>query len=251
MTILLERTGALFEYLGRPGFDDALASLLLAAADLRQVVIFALPDASGDGRAEFSWHRTTAPLASALADRYVSGGFRRQDPTLGPLAAGLAPMRLLDRSEIPDGTYRRLFFDAANLRGKMSVWDRDTGLYMNFYKAARDPAFGDGEVDGLLSLSGLVARALARHRALAMPVALAQGAVLAPAALERRLMDRAPSLTERERQVCARIIAGFGTEAIALDLGIGMASVATYRKRAYGRLGIASQHALFALCLSP
>jgi DNA-binding CsgD family transcriptional regulator len=225
MTILLERTGALFEHLGRPGFDDALASLLLAAADLRQVVIFALPDASGDGRAEFSWHRTTAPLASALADRYVSGGFRRQDPTLGPLAAGLAPMRLLDRSEIPDGTYRRLFFDAANLRGKMSVWDRTTGLYMNFYKAARDPAFGDGEVDGLLSLSGLVARALARHRA--------------------------PSLTERERQVCARIIAGFGTEAIALDLGIGMASVATYRKRAYGRLGIASQHALFALCLSP
>lgn len=51
-------------------------------------------------------------------------------------------------------------------------------------------------------------------------------------------------LTRRESQVCARILFGLFTNGIALDLGIGKESVMTYRKRAYQRLNIGSQHEL-------
>ena len=66
--------------------------------------------------------------------------------------------------------------------------------------------------------------------------------------LRRALAARALPLTDREQDVCARIVAGYSSEAIALDLGLAASSVATYRKRAYAKLGICSQHDLFALC---
>ena len=56
-------------------------------------------------------------------------------------------------------------------------------------------------------------------------------------------------LTRRERQVCARAAIGMSIEGAALDLGIGSASVLTYRKRAYDRLGISSQNELFGIVL--
>ncbi len=52
-----------------------------------------------------------------------------------------------------------------------------------------------------------------------------------------------------QRAVLARIVCGMTSEGIALDLGIGVNSVLTYRKRAYAKLRIGSQNALFALCL--
>ncbi|GHF62291.1 helix-turn-helix transcriptional regulator [Seohaeicola zhoushanensis] len=51
-------------------------------------------------------------------------------------------------------------------------------------------------------------------------------------------------LSRREREVCSRILHGMSSCVIADDLGIGKESVMTYRKRAYNRLGIASQREL-------
>ena len=42
----------------------------------------------------------------------------------------------------------------------------------------------------------------------------------------------------------ARILYGLSAAGIAVDLGIGIESVTTYRKRAYRRLGIATQREL-------
>ena len=53
-------------------------------------------------------------------------------------------------------------------------------------------------------------------------------------------------LTAREADVCARIILGLSTTAIALELG---GTKNTIRRRAYERLGICSQNELFELCL--
>ncbi|MCF8480990.1 MAG: LuxR C-terminal-related transcriptional regulator [Rhodospirillum sp.] len=205
-------------------------------------------------RSEYTWHRSTPPLVSALADRYVEGAFHRRDHTLELLTrmeGPGAPMRLLAREEIADGTYKRLFFDSANIGGKLSLLDRDRRLYLNFYKAAGEAPFSDAEITNLVALSDVLGKAMHRHRALSAPLSLAHapGRPLFIKALRARLADRAPRLTARELDVCARVVAGYGTEAIALDLEIGPASVATYRKRAYGKLAISSQNELFALCL--
>ena len=68
--------------------------------------------------------------------------------------------------------------------------------------------------------------------------------------LMERLTRIETNLTQREKEVCARILLGMSSEGIGLDLGIKMQSVLTYRKRAYARLNISSQNELFALCLS-
>jgi DNA-binding CsgD family transcriptional regulator len=54
--------------------------------------------------------------------------------------------------------------------------------------------------------------------------------------LEDRFASRYVSLTERERQACARAAIGMSVEATALDLEIAKTSVLTYRRRAYQRL---------------
>lgn len=66
-----------------------------------------------------------------------------------------------------------------------------------------------------------------------------------------RLAEVAPALTERERQVCALIALGVGSEGIGLRLGISINTVLTYRKRAYTRLGITSQNELLRLAGGP
>ncbi len=59
---------------------------------------------------------------------------------------------------------------------------------------------------------------------------------------------RAP-LSAREAAVCTRIVAGCSTEAIGIDLGVSRHSVISYRRRAFEKLGIATQRELFTLVL--
>ncbi|MDB5874799.1 MAG: regulatory protein LuxR [Ramlibacter sp.] len=54
-------------------------------------------------------------------------------------------------------------------------------------------------------------------------------------------------LTARERTVCVGILTGYTSEAMALNLGISINSVLTYRKRIYKKLCIASQSELFMI----
>jgi len=52
------------------------------------------------------------------------------------------------------------------------------------------------------------------------------------------------NLPRRQVEVCARILLGFSREHISNDLGIGMETVHTHRKRAYQRLHIGSEQEL-------
>jgi DNA-binding CsgD family transcriptional regulator len=52
-------------------------------------------------------------------------------------------------------------------------------------------------------------------------------------------------LTGPERAVGLRILMGFSAEAISAGLLISLQSTLTYRKRAYGKLGVSSQNKLF------
>jgi len=249
---LMDRTGTLVESLGGAAFDRALADLLTTAADFQQVIVFATPR-EGEARCLYGWHRSAPGLAAALSQRYVEGKFDRLDPTLRTLrriTGQPRKLRLLRRDDIDDAAYRRHFFDRPDLDRKVAILNEDSaeGLYLNVYKRAGDADFSDREVGNLAGLSGLVCKSILRHRA------LTRSRLPAPAlpdleTLRRLLSAQAPTLSAREAEVCARIVAGYSSEAIALDLRVTGNSVATYRKRAYAKLGISSQHELFALCL--
>ena len=55
-------------------------------------------------------------------------------------------------------------------------------------------------------------------------------------------------LSARERDICLGMLAGKKAELIGHELGIKPTSVATYRQRAYEKLGINSRGELFAIC---
>jgi DNA-binding CsgD family transcriptional regulator len=66
-----------------------------------------------------------------------------------------------------------------------------------------------------------------------------------------RVRRTCPALTPRELDVLRGTLEGASAIEIAVQMGVKPASVVTYQKRAYARLGISSQRQLFALCLQP
>lgn len=62
--------------------------------------------------------------------------------------------------------------------------------------------------------------------------------------IENCLANALVPLTRRESAVCARILYGMSSAGIALELNLGEETVMTYRKRAYFRLGFATQREL-------
>ena len=67
--------------------------------------------------------------------------------------------------------------------------------------------------------------------------------------LRMRLMRLQAELTDRELDVCARLLQGMTHEGIASDLGLSVPTVKTYRNRAFVRLGIHFRNELFARVL--
>lgn len=224
--------------IGRPGFEAELTRLLTAAAGFEQCNVFLLRD---EASCAYAWHRSRPQLTEHLVRHYVADRCFAVDPMLRRLN-GERRLGFVASADIADDWYRRFFFEEAGLDGKVSMLEAGGTVYLNFYSGG-GRAFSDREIDNLSCLSQVVAECLARHHELSRRPGDRVAAVM------RLLAERAPQLARRERQVCARIVAGFTGEAIALDLGIGEHSVATYRKRAYAKLGICSQHDLFSLCL--
>lgn len=237
--------------IGHANFAATVADLLTAAAQVEQFSVISLGKAE-DTRCLFSWHRLRPERSAYLVGRYIEGRFFEQDPALralrqdGQARCGTAFLR---REQIEDDWYRHFFYDDPELSGKLSVLDQDDarGIYQNFY-TPRSYVLSSREADNLINLSQILSQCVIRHRELTSS-SIAVSSAPPREAIERLLACRAPGLTTRELQVCSRIVAGYTTEAIALDLGIAANSVATYRKRAYRKLRICSHHQLFSLCL--
>jgi DNA-binding CsgD family transcriptional regulator len=142
--------------------------------------------------------------------------------------------------------YRKLFFEHGEIIDKSAtaIWADDTCFYLNFYRTIDQGRFTAAETARLAELAPALAAIVARH-------CQEQDAPDPRAQLNRLFETRECflRLTPREKDVCRRILSGYGTEAIASELGISLHSAFTYRKRAYEKLGISSQNELFAIAL--
>jgi DNA-binding CsgD family transcriptional regulator len=191
-----------------------------------------------------------------VADDYAHEFFTR-DENLVALRAELTGGRAIasrhvHRECISDAGYRERFYDSVDIEGKFSFLARANigSVYVNLYRAPRQGAFRVDEVDVLRHSCTLFASALRKHLIMMPPY-------VEPRCKDSRLqrvhqllgMGRGAQLTAREAEVCAHVVLGYSTTAIASLLGITEGTVATLRKRAYARIGIASQNELFALCL--
>lgn len=214
---------------GRPDFLPHLAELIRRLGP-RQLMVFDLSAerASCLVSANFSALR----IGEALAARYLDGWFR-QDPLLPRLlalpAGACEVVPLAAPAPGMGDDYWDIFFRQPMLGGKLAVLlaGATRRLAVYFYAAEGSPA----EVDP--ALARILGRLVLMHFE-----GLPASATPAPLAL----------LSDRETEVCMGILAGKKAEIIAGDMGVTVSTVATYRRRAYEKLGISSRGALFALC---
>lgn len=114
----------------------------------------------------------------------------------------------------------------------------NTAFAINLYRNESRGTFQDNEIERLLAICPLLRQV---HRSvLQNPPSREASAQRSGAwALERataQIARKAPQLSAREREVCARIACGISADGIAADLHIAPSTVITLRKRAYAKL---------------
>ncbi len=109
---------------------------------------------------------------------------------------------------------------------------------VNVYHHEAQGPFSDAERSRFHEMAPLLHTAVRRHVALRRQ---------APRGGRRQaLQAAAPGLTERELDVCERLLRGWSHDGVASDLGLSATTVKTYRARAFARLGIHFRSELFA-----
>lgn len=231
--------------IGRPDFPNILIDTLRRQAGVGHCMVFALSRA---GAARCLLDVGNIPTGSDLGAAYA-GQFHESDPNRDALFEGEGRALIVLPSFAPrmyGARYRKIFFNDSNIVDKCAtaIWTGDTCFYVNFYRITAQGRFGEAERARLQVIAPAIGASVARH--------FQQTATATPdQSLAALFATRAPlsALTPREQEVCRHILLGLSSEAISQALGISLHSTLTYRKRAYGRLGISSQNELFSIVL--
>lgn len=176
-----------------------------------------------------------------VGDCYVRDGYYRVDPAASVVQACDDKLLLncLSRDELPDHQWVH-DYEAIGLAERLSLMVAigDSWGVLNAYRPALCDVPLDGALQTLGSQAQLVASAMRRHLALAFPT---------PVAPPGATTDPFDALSSRERQVADAILDGLSTKECAKRLGLSPTSIATYRQRAFEKLGIHRQVQLFQL----
>ncbi|WP_027544954.1 LuxR C-terminal-related transcriptional regulator [Bradyrhizobium sp. WSM2254] len=229
--------------IGRPDFPEVLIETLRRQAAVGHCMVFSLSRA---GAAHCLLDAGNIPIGADLGAAYA-GQFHESDPNRDAMFEGEGGASIMLPAFAPrmyGARYRKIFFQDSGIVDKCAtaIWVDDTCFYVNFYRVAAQGRFSDAQRERLRAIAPAIGASVARHF---------QRSATPDQSLAALFATRTPlaSLTPREREVCRRILEGFSSEAISQALGISVHSTLTYRKRAYGRLGISSQSELFAIVL--
>lgn len=198
---------------------------------------------------------------------YLSGPYLRDSTwnhgdAAGPRAA--TALCHITAQEV-GGEHRALVYDAHGMAERVSIIEHqeDGGIFaVNFYRHQHQHALDDAQIGQFEAIAPALLALAHKHIALTQAHGSAAGTAAAAAppppklrhtlpALRMRLLQAQADLTPRELDVCARLLQGMTHEGVASDLALSLATVKTYRNRAFARLGIHFRSELFALALEP
>lgn len=178
--------------------------------------------------------------------RAYEDGLYRADRSFDAVAPGARGLLRMHADEAPSSDHRDAIYRRHGVLERLSLAQRSDAdeasgaslLAVNFYRHAHQGPFESGDVGTLAAAAPLLLAAVQRHITLCEP---------APAASAREQLERrCPGLTERELDVCERLLRGWSYDGIAADLQLSVATVKTYRARAFSRLGLHFKSQLFA-----
>jgi DNA-binding CsgD family transcriptional regulator len=240
----------LIDDLGKSRFPAMLFRATSDWTKASHLTAFALERGRGP-RVIFAENTGTTPIAREVADQYCRDYWRhdlaeRVMSETNRAEGGGSWILHTRASEIAHSDYRRYCYTAVCLDHRVSLIETrgNRTLRINLYRTRGD-AFTDVDIQHIADQAGLLMALTRRHAD--------YGVINRQNSLgyyRDRLTGVAPMLTQRETEVCAAIILGLTSEGIALELGVGLNTVLTYKKRAYARLGISSQNELMRLVLN-
>jgi DNA-binding CsgD family transcriptional regulator len=180
---------------------------------------------------------------------YLDGLYRR-DRTFDVAQQGLAMLRL-SAHDIPNPEHREAIYKRHGVSERLSIAEpqADGGvLAVNLYHHDHQGAFADGELHNFEQLAVGLLASVRRHLELTEAAEPPRpDAVQLRAALQRRH----PEMPPRELDVCTRLLQGLSYDGIAADLSLSVATVKTYRRRAFERMGLHFKSELFAAFVGP
>lgn len=250
--------------LGAPRPDPAQAALCGVIAAVGHPCFAAdalagLHDAVGAASwAAYRLHPGRAPTLHLSASRgvpdttgdcfatYRDEGLYRRDRSFDAVraqgGAGQAVMLRMHADEAPSADHRQAIYLRHGMVERLSVarLEGDGSLLaVNLYRHGSHGGFGEEQLGHFGQLAPGLLAAVARH-------AQWQGEQAAAADHRQTLRRRCATLTERELDVLERLLQGLTYDGIAADLGLSLATVKTYRARAFERLDIRFKSELFA-----
>lgn len=181
-------------------------------------------------------------------------GLYRRDRSFDLVAPGQRAVLRMHADEAPNAAHREAIYRRHAVLERLSVVQRDDDgalFAVNLYHHEHQGCFGEGELAGFAEMAGLLLAAVQRHLML-LPAAEPAADVappppgLATPGVRQLLRARCPALTERELDVCERLLRGWSYDGIAADMQLSVATVKTYRARAFARLGMHFKSELFA-----
>lgn len=188
--------------------------------------------------------RTGALHAREFAAQDALREVLERRPAAGPVGAILVCRQRV--AEMAEGSLRSDCLDTG-LVDRLTVLARSgesSWLAVHLYRGAAQGPFDMDAIDALAGVARLIARCTVRHYACDV-----DGVASLRSVVTEGVLDLGPRLTEREREVLTRILDGVTVNRIAEDLKLRPTTVATYRLRAYEKLGVASRQELFATVL--
>ena len=194
----------------------------------------------------FSASRGVADTTHDCFRAYRDGLYRRdcsfdavgQASRVAPGHTAVLHMRADDA---PNADHRDIIYRRHGILERLSVaaLEGDGSLLaVNLYHHAHQGPFSAVERAGFESLAPALLAAVRRHLALTETAAVPDA--------RAALRQACPALTARELDVCERLLRGWSHDGVAADLALSVATVKTYRARAFERLGLHFRSELFA-----
>lgn len=243
--------GPLIRDVGTQKFDETLHRVMGSILRCEYVTAFAF-GRHMDPRLVTIAAGTKTGAARDAARRYIglhwhedpSNIFKKRD-----LLDGKSYIVFMSATEVDDKHYRTDCYLKTQIAYRVSILQKfdDEHLKISFHRSEEAGPFQPEALFDLSQQADLLGSLMLKHSSRCGEFSIEPASV---GNFERKLEERRPQLTARERQVCSLISAGMSSEAIALTLGISINTVLTFRRRAYARLNISSQTELLHIVYS-
>lgn len=153
--------------------------------------------------------------------------------------------------DVMNAMYRQACYTDAAIGERLTLFTTVNRLdyQLNLYRTVDRGRFEEDAPRSLSAIAEILLPAVVRHAELVAGPGEGRSRRMSLEALKHRVRNLNDKLSQREIDVCARMLYGQSIEGTAIDLEISHTSVVTYRRRAYAKLGISCHNELFALAM--